>query len=128
DRAAVCLRRVGAAVRRPRSKPLTALEADGTSRLHGVAAARDPHHYPMSPTLRPTRTTNAGPIAALALLTLIWGYNWVVMKVALQYVGPMDFAVLRAVFGVVLLFGVMAMLGAPLRPKHIGKTFWLGVF
>ena len=33
--------------------------------------------------------------AALMLLTVIWGYNWVVMKSALQYAGPFQFAALR---------------------------------
>src|SRR5690606_12667662 len=72
--------------------------------------------------------TNARPYAALALLALLWGYNWVVMKLALQYIGPLDFAVLRTLLGAALLFVVMAALGAPLKPMHVGKTFWLGMF
>lgn len=72
--------------------------------------------------------TNARPYAALALLALLWGYNWVVMKLALRYIGPFDFAVLRTVLGAALLFLVMAALGVPLKPRHVGKTFWLGLF
>ncbi|MDP1658587.1 MAG: EamA family transporter, partial [Methylotenera sp.] len=29
---------------------------------------------------------------ALFILTLIWGYNWVVMKLAVQYASPFQFA------------------------------------
>jgi drug/metabolite transporter (DMT)-like permease len=76
----------------------------------------------------PARPTSAGPLLALGLLALIWGYNWVVMKVAMQYVGPMDFAALRGVLGALLLFGVLWVVGAPMRPKHVVKTIILGVF
>ena len=73
-----------------------------------------------------SRGMTTGPLLALALLALIWGYNWVVMKIAMQYVGPMDFAALRGVFGTVLLFAVLWAVGAPLRPQHVGKTLLLG--
>jgi drug/metabolite transporter (DMT)-like permease len=76
----------------------------------------------------PAHPTSAGPLVALGLLALIWGYNWVVMKLAMQYVGPMDFAALRGVLGAVLLFGVLWAVGAPFRPRHVGKTILLGIF
>ena len=82
-------------------------------------------NVPTSPLVRSPRT---GPLLALALLALIWGYNWVVMKVAMRYVGPMDFAALRGTFGVVLLFGLLALRGISLRPRQVGKTFFLGLF
>jgi drug/metabolite transporter (DMT)-like permease len=74
------------------------------------------------------RPTSAGPLLALGLLTLLWGYNWVVMKVAMQYVGPMDFAALRGVLGAALLFVMLAAVGAPLKPRHVMKTAVLGLF
>jgi len=74
------------------------------------------------------RTPGAGPLLALGALAVLWGYNWVVMKLALRYVGPWDFAALRGVFGTVLLFGLLWAVGAPLRPRYIGKTIWLGLF
>jgi drug/metabolite transporter (DMT)-like permease len=74
------------------------------------------------------RSANTGPLIALGLLALIWGYNWVVMKLALQYIGPMDFAALRGVFGTVLLFGLLWAVGAPMRPRFVGKTICLGLF
>jgi drug/metabolite transporter (DMT)-like permease len=70
----------------------------------------------------------SGPLVALALLALLWGYNRVVMKVALRYSAPLDFAALRAAFGVLLLFAAMWALRVPLRPRHIGMTMWLGLF
>jgi drug/metabolite transporter (DMT)-like permease len=78
--------------------------------------------------LAPARPTSAGPLLALALLALIWGYNWVVMKVAMQYVGPMDFAALRGALGAMLLFVVLWAVGAPLKPQHVVKTIFLGLF
>src|SRR5690606_4357018 len=75
-----------------------------------------------------SRLSDAGPLTAFTLLAFIWGYNWVVMKVAMRYSGPLDFAVLRAVLGVALLFLVLIALKAPLRPRHVGKTVLLGIF
>jgi drug/metabolite transporter (DMT)-like permease len=74
------------------------------------------------------RTTDTKALLALGALALVWGYNWVVMKLALDYVGPWDFAALRGVFGVILLFGVLWAVGAPMRPQHVVKTMLLGVF
>ena len=38
-------------------------------------------------------STRPSPLAwaALALMSLIWGYNWVVMKQVIRYVDPLDF-------------------------------------
>lgn len=80
------------------------------------------------PTSQLVRSPRTGPLLALALLALIWGYNWVVMKVAMRYVGPMDFAALRGVFGVVLLFGLLAVRGISLRPRNVVRTVFLGLF
>jgi len=74
------------------------------------------------------RSANAGPVIALVFLALLWGYNWVVMKVAMQYVGPMDFAAMRGVFGAVLLFALLGLLGISLKPKHVVQTVFLGLF
>ncbi|HEX7030820.1 MAG TPA: DMT family transporter [Gammaproteobacteria bacterium] len=65
---------------------------------------------------------------ALGLVALIWGYNWVVMKVALDHSGPMDFSLLRNFFGAVTLFIVIAMRRDPLRlPPAPGKVLLLGL-
>ncbi len=74
------------------------------------------------------RSPMTGPLIALALLALIWGYNWVVMKIAMRYVGPMDFAALRGGFGAILMFALLAVRGISLRPKYVVKTVFLGLF
>jgi drug/metabolite transporter (DMT)-like permease len=76
----------------------------------------------------PARPTSAGPVLALGLLALLWGYNWVVMKTAMRYVGPLDFAGLRGALGAILLLAMLSTMGAPLRPKHVVKTIFLGLF
>lgn len=74
------------------------------------------------------RPTSAGPLVALGLLALLWGYNWVVMKTAMRYVGPMDFAALRGVLGAALLLVMLWAMRVPMRPKHVVKTIFLGLF
>lgn len=53
--------------------------------------------------------------AALALLALIWGYNWVAMKVALSYAPPATFGALRAGSAAAFLFAFLAACGKSLR-------------
>ena len=72
-------------------------------------------------------SSNTGPLAAFCLMALIWGYNWVVMKVAMSYSGPLEFSAWRCALGVLLLFVLLIALRVPLRPREIGKTFWLGM-
>jgi len=72
-------------------------------------------------------SSNTGPLAAFVIMALIWGYNWVVMKLALRYVGPLAFSAWRCALGVLLLFGVLLALRIPLKPRELGKTIWLGL-
>ena len=65
--------------------------------------------------------------AALTLLTIIWGYNWVVMKSALAYAGAFQFAALRTVIGALCLFAVLILMHKPLRIKEIPTLILLGV-
>lgn len=64
---------------------------------------------------------------ALTLLTIIWGYNWVVMKSALAYAGAFQFAALRTVIGALCLFAVLILMHKPLRIKEIPTLILLGV-
>ena len=64
---------------------------------------------------------------ALLLLCLIWGYNWVVMKNALHFSSPFDFAALRTVLGALCLFIVMAILKKPFSIKEIPSLIVLGL-
>jgi drug/metabolite transporter (DMT)-like permease len=72
--------------------------------------------------------SRSGPLIALLFLALIWGYNWVVMKAAMRYVGPMEFAALRVTLGTIVMFGLLLVLRVPLKPRHVFKTMLLGVF
>ncbi len=67
------------------------------------------------------------PFAALALLALVWGYNWVVMKVAMRYADPFTFGALRNFIGAIFMFAMIAALRRPLRPKALGLTAVFGL-
>ena len=64
---------------------------------------------------------------ALFLLTLIWGYNWVVMKLAVQYASPFQFAALRTFLGAVILFLVLWLSKRPLALKEFSTMLALGL-
>lgn len=66
-------------------------------------------------------------VAALILLSLIWGYNWVVMKKVLHFVDPVDFTALRVLLGAMALFALMGLRGTSFRLKAPGPTILLGV-
>ena len=65
--------------------------------------------------------------AALFLLTLIWGYNWVVMKTAVQYASPFQFAALRTFLGALMLFLVLILTKRPLALKEFPTMLALGL-
>ena len=73
-----------------------------------------------NPSLKPA-------ILALIALSLIWGYNWVVMKESLRYCSPADFATLRTSIGAAVLFAVLLVQRKSLRPKEIPMTIVLGL-
>ena len=66
-------------------------------------------------------------ILALIVMSLIWGYNWVLVKEAMRLAAPFDFSAIRTIGGGVLLLGVLAWQGKPLRPPDIPKTLLVGV-
>jgi drug/metabolite transporter (DMT)-like permease len=70
---------------------------------------------------------NTAALAALLLLALIWGYNWVVMKLALDDIGAFQFGAVRTFFGALVLFAVIAVLRRPLRPAQLPMTLLLGL-
>ena len=59
---------------------------------------------------------NAG--AALALLSLIWGYNWVAMKTGLADAGPWQFATLRFTLAALCMLPVIMKFRAPFLPHR----------
>jgi drug/metabolite transporter (DMT)-like permease len=74
------------------------------------------------------RNARALAIGALILMAVIWGYNWVVMKVALRSFDPAAFAAMRVFFGSLTLFAVMVVLRRPLRPKNVPLVLCIGLF
>ncbi|MCP1728261.1 drug/metabolite transporter (DMT)-like permease [Natronospira proteinivora] len=68
-----------------------------------------------------------GALAAFVLLVVVWGYNWVVMKIALQYSGALDFAVLRSLGGMVCLFLITAAFRIPIMPRSMAWVLALGL-
>ena len=64
---------------------------------------------------------------ALFILTLIWGYNWVVMKLAVQYASPFQFAAMRTFSGAIILFIVMLFTKRSLAVKEFPTMLVLGL-
>lgn len=83
----------------------------------------------MDPPRSPSRSDSDKSYAVLALfaLALLWGYNWVQMKVGVQYASPFVFAALRTTLGGLSLFVPMLCLRRPLLPKAVSGTLLLGL-
>lgn len=78
----------------------------------------------------PSTPSRKGPrlaFLALALLAVVWGYNWVVMKVGVRYAEPFTFAALRALLSAVFLFPALVILRRPLRLPAPFFTIVLGI-
>jgi drug/metabolite transporter (DMT)-like permease len=72
-------------------------------------------------------TARRGAIIALALLSVIWGFNWIVMKSVLVYVGPLTFSAMRYVFGTAVLFFVLVLRRESLAPTPWRDTLLIGL-
>ena len=76
-------------------------------------------------------TSSAAPrrpaLIALVVLSLIWSYNWIVMKQVLRYIGPFEFSALRYALGTVVLFGVLVLRRESLRPPPLLQTALIGL-
>lgn len=66
-------------------------------------------------------------VIALLVLSILWGYNWVVMKNALQDAGAFQFGALRTFLGAICLLGLILVLRQPIRPKEIPTLIMLGL-
>jgi drug/metabolite transporter (DMT)-like permease len=66
-------------------------------------------------------------VLALLLLSILWGYNWVVMKNALVDAGAFQFGALRTFLGAVCLLGLIIILRRPMRPKEVPTLILLGL-
>ncbi len=70
--------------------------------------------------------SRSAPIAAMAAMCAIWGYSWIVMKIALRHAHPFDFAAERVVLGSLLLFALIAATGRRLTLERYRMAIVLG--
>jgi drug/metabolite transporter (DMT)-like permease len=66
-------------------------------------------------------------LIALAIVSLIWSFNWIVMKSVLVFIGPLTFSALRYIFGTLVLFGVLRLRGESLAPTPWRDTIMIGL-
>lgn len=92
--------------------------------MHPGAIIRGAVPPPESPS--PARPRLAA-LLALAVLTLVWSYNWIVMKQALQHAGPIGFVAWRATLATLVMFAILKLRGQSLRPPPLGPTALIGV-
>jgi drug/metabolite transporter (DMT)-like permease len=74
------------------------------------------------------RKAGGRAIAALVVLTLLWGYTWIIAKQALDFAGPFHVGVLRTGAATIALFLALFALRRPLRPQAIWQTAVVGMF
>jgi len=74
----------------------------------------------------PSRGRDLG-IVALAAIAPMWGYGWVVSKVALDYARPFTFLALITTACVACLLVVIIVTRRPLRPPPLGWTILIGL-
>ncbi|HTZ54259.1 MAG TPA: DMT family transporter [Candidatus Acidoferrum sp.] len=74
----------------------------------------------------PDRRTLA--LVALVFLVVVWGYNWVVIKLAVLDASPFTFAASRTLGGGIALLVAAVALRKPLRPQFPAAYFWIGLF
>ena len=73
------------------------------------------------------KTTVVKALIALFILTLIWGYNWVVMKLAVQFASPFQFAAMRTFLGALVLFVLIYVTKRPMALKEFPTMLVLGL-
>ena len=69
----------------------------------------------------------AGVYLALAVLTLVWGYTWVAIKIATQDASPYVVAGARMAIATLILFALLALMRRSLKPTPFVPTLVLGL-
>lgn len=64
----------------------------------------------------------------LFILSVTWGYTWVLAKQALNYAPPFAFAAERSFGGALALFAALKLMGRPLKLVAPGATLAIGLF
>jgi drug/metabolite transporter (DMT)-like permease len=70
---------------------------------------------------------NRAAIFAIGALALVWGYNWIVIKVATADASPFALVAIRMVLGSAALFAISALARRPLKSPPIGPTALIGI-
>lgn len=63
---------------------------------------------------------------SLLILALIWGYNWVVIKIATDNADPFSVGAIRSAVGTLCLFAALIVMRRSLRPTPFWPTILLG--
>ena len=71
---------------------------------------------------------NRAAVIAIGALALVWGYNWVVIKVATVDASPFVLVAIRMVLGALALFAVSALARRSLKSPPAGPTALIGLF
>lgn len=74
-----------------------------------------------------TRRSQRLALLALAGMAIVWGYNWVVLKKVLDFVGPFDFSALRNLLGALFLLGLLVVRRTSLRIRAWPRVLLLGM-
>lgn len=77
--------------------------------------------------MRQLAGNRSAAVIALAFLSFFWGYNWVVAKISLEYIGPFQYLAIRMTVASILLFLIGRILRLPLALLHPKKTILLGL-
>lgn len=91
------------------------------------ATAASSKHTCRCPIDAPVKRETAAAYVALALLSTIWGYNWVVIKIAARGADPFTLGALRSVLASLFLFGTLLATRRSLRSPAVGPTIVLGL-
>lgn len=73
------------------------------------------------------QSTSRKAYLALAAVTLLWGYNWVIMKESLQYCDPFVFTALRVFLGSFILLFILAWKRGSIVPRNIPLLILTGI-
>jgi len=75
----------------------------------------------------PSNPTDRRGVLALIVIAPLWGYSWIVIKVALGYSGPLTFAALATVGCTVAFFAALLVARRPLKPPPLTFTIPIGL-
>ena len=71
--------------------------------------------------------SRAAPVLALIVMSILWGYGWVALKIGLLDAEPFKFTALRMSLSAVCLLLMLRLSGRPLRPRRLPELIKLGL-